>query len=69
MRNTYTILFREEGIWHRECSLYPTKKEAEQRRRFILQNFMQEIEAKGKIRHRPYRNDEIEIVEIKEERS
>ena len=69
MRKVYTIIFFFCGRWRNEGILYPSRKAAEKRKEFILQNFMQEIEAKGKIRHRPYRNDEIEIVEIKEERS
>ena len=65
MKNTYTILFREEGTWHRECSLYPTKKEAEQRRRFFLQNFMQECEGGWRF----YDETEVLIFKVKEVQS
>ena len=65
MKTSYTLLFREEGIWHRECSLYPTKKEAERRRRFFLQNFMQKCEGGWRF----YDETEVLIFKVKEVRS
>ena len=65
MKHFYTILFWEKGKWRNECVLYPTKKEAEQRRRFFLQNFMQECEGGWRF----YDETEVLIFKVKEVQS
>ena len=69
MRRLYTIIFFFCGRWRNEGIVYSSRKAAEKRKSFILLNFMQEIEEGGKVRHRLYRKNEIEIVEVKEVKS
>ena len=67
MRNFYTILFWEKGKWHNECVLYPDKKRAERRKRFILHYILQEYQDKeGNTRYKHFGQNEVQIFKVEE---
>ena len=67
MKNFYTILYFEKGEWHNECVLYPTKKEAEKRKKFILVNMVQEYQnEEGKTLYKHFGEYEVQIFKIVE---
>ena len=65
MRNFYTILFWEKGKWHNECVLYPTKKEAERRKKFIQRYILQEYQnEEGKTLYKHFGEYEVQIFKL-----
>ena len=67
MKHFYTILFWEKGKWRNECVLYPTKKEAERRKRFILLNMVQKnTDEQGNLKCQHFQEHEVQIFKIGE---